>query len=298
MKNFFINLSKNFKSKFYYDYDTAKNVWFRTGGKTAVFCLVYDEFELKQIINQIGNIRYEIIGAGSNILVRDKGFDGIIFKLGKNFSKIIQNENYIEVGAGILDKNLSKFAQENNIKNFEFFSGIPGTIGGAVKMNAGCYGFETKDFLQKIKTIDQQGNINHISKKQLDFEYRNSKLPKNNIVLSANFYYSYGERKEIKQVIEEIKTQREKTQPLKKKTSGSTFKNPKNNFAAKLIEMSGCKGLNEGDAFISEKHGNFIININQASASQIEDLGTRVIDIVYNKFDIKLEWEIKIIGKR
>lgn len=296
MKKLINKLSLGLKSKFYFDYETSRNVWFRAGGKATVFCLVYDYEELKTILENIGNTKYEILGAGSNILVRDNGFDGIIFKLGKKFNQINKYDNYIEVGASILDINLSKFAQMNSIKNFEFFSGIPGSIGGAVKMNAGCFGFETKDFLREVQIIDHKINLKRITNKELDFQYRNSNLPSGSIIISSIFDYKYGNKNEINELINEIKIQREKTQPLKVKTSGSTFKNPKDNFAAKLIEDSGCKGLQVGDAYVSEKHSNFIINSNKANATQIEELGKRIIEKVYNKFDIKLEWEIKIIG--
>ena len=296
MQNFIRKISNNLKSKFYFNYNTSKNVWFQTGGNVSVFCLVYDEKELEIILNGIDEIPFEIIGAGSNILIRDKGFKGVLFKLGKNFNKIKLHDSFIEVGAGILDVNLSKFAQKKNIKNFEFYSGIPGSIGGAIKMNAGCYGSETKDILKNVKTINFKGEINYFKKNEINLTYRNSALSKGNIIISANYNCLYGERQEIEEKMKKIKMMRQNSQPLKSKTSGSTFKNPHNNFAAKLIEMSGCKGLNVGDAVVSEKHSNFLINTNNATAYQIEELGKKIIDKVYNKFGVKLEWEIKIIG--
>ena len=296
MKKIILKINKNLKSKFYFDYDTSKNVWFRAGGNAAVFCLVYDDSELRFILKNIEDIPYKIIGAGSNILVRDKGYNGIIFKLGKGFNKIVLHEDFIQVGAGTLDVNLSKYAEINNIQNFEFFSGIPGSIGGAIKMNAGCYGFETSDFLNDVKTINSKGEFCFLNKDKLKLAYRNSYLPNRDIIISANFNYLFGDKDEIKYKISQIKIMREKSQPLKSKTSGSTFKNPKNNFAAKLIEMSECKGLNVGDIFVSSKHANFLINSNKGTASQIEELGKIIIDKVYKKFNIKLEWEIKIIG--
>jgi UDP-N-acetylmuramate dehydrogenase len=291
-------ISQNLNSKIYFDYDTSKNVWFKAGGKAMVFCLVYDLKELQIILNSI-NIKefpYEVIGAGSNFLVRDSGFKGIIFKLGKNFNKINLKNSSVEVGAGILDINLSKFAKINNIKNFEFYSGIPGTIGGAIRMNAGCYGSETKDILQKITTINSIGKINTLTKDKLKLSYRDSKIPKGHIIISANYDCVYGNKEEIIKRIDYIKIMREKSQPINLKTSGSTFKNPKNNHAAKLIEMADCKGMNVGDVWVSDKHANFLINKNKVSASQIEELGKIIIDKVFDKFNIKLEWEVKIIG--
>ena len=162
-------IKKKLKSKFYYDYEIYKHTWFKAGGKTYIFCLVYNEEELEIILNNIGNLQYKIIGAGSNVLIRDKGFDGIIFKLGKLFNHISIQDNFINVGAGILDINFSKFAQMHSIKNLEFYSGIPGTIGGAIKMNAGCYGSETKKVLKRIQTLVippawQKVKISHIEK--------------------------------------------------------------------------------------------------------------------------------------
>ena len=290
------NIKKKLKSKFYYDYEIYKHTWFNTGGKAHIFCLVYDEKELEIILNNIGDLRYQIIGAGSNVLIRDKGFDGIIFKLGKLFNHMSIQNNFINVGAGILDINFSKFAQIHSIKNLEFYAGIPGSIGGAIKMNAGCYGSETKRVLKNIKTINNKGEINFFTNNQLNFKYRESSLSDKDIVISAQYKLEYGEKEEIDKNIYEIKLKREQSQPLRTKTGGSTFKNPANNYAAKLIEMAGCKKMNVGDAYVSTKHANFLINTNKASAEDIEELGLRIIDKVFKKFQIKLEWEIQILG--
>jgi len=296
VKNHIKKISQNLNSKFYFDFDMSKSVWLRAGGKAFIYCLVYNVNELKVILKEIGDFPFDVIGAGSNLLIRDSGFNGIIFKLGKEFNKINISERSVNVGAGILDTNLSKFAAKNNIKNFEFYSGIPGSIGGAIKMNAGCYGFETKDVIKEIKFINNKGELINYSKDQINFDYRKSNFPENSIIISAKFDCLYGNKEEIHSNIKNIKKIRENSQPIKSKTSGSTFKNPKNNIAAKLIEQSGCKGLQVGDVIVSEKHANFLINLNKASASEIEDLGSMIIEKVYDKFNIKLEWEIKIIG--
>ena len=289
-------ISQKLQSNFYFDFDMAKNVWFRAGGKTSVFCLVYDFNELEIILNEIKSYPYEIIGVGSNLLVRDKGFNGIILKLGRGFNKIEISDSFIEVGASILDNNLSKFAEKNSIKNLEFYSGIPGSIGGAVKMNAGCYGFETKDILEEIKLININREVIDYKKDQLKFTYRESNLPSNSIILSAKYKNEYGDKGEIESNIALIRKKRENTQPIKFKTSGSTFKNPTNEYAAKLIEQAGCKGLGVGDVYVSQKHANFLINEGNASASDIENLGNLIINKVYESFNIQLEWEIRIIG--
>ena len=292
----FYKLKNQIKSKILFDHDIGKMTWFKTGGKAKIFILVEDENELEIIINTFKGMNFFIMGSGSNTLIRDKGYNGVIIKLGKGFNKLLINENKIEAGASILDINLSKFAENNSIKNFEFFSGIPGSIGGAIKMNAGCFGSETKDNLEKISVIDYKGNKIEINANKLDLKYRSSNIKETDIVTKAIFKIKYGNKIQIQEKIDSIKSKRKDSQPLKEKTSGSTFKNPPNFFAAKLIEESGCKGLEIGDAMVSLHHSNFLINKGNASATDIEQLGKNIIDRVYDKFQIQLEWEIKIIG--
>ena len=292
----FYKLKNQIKSKILFDHDIGNMTWFKTGGKAKIFILVEDENELEIIINTFKGMNFFIMGSGSNTLIRDKGYNGAIIKLGKGFNKLLINENKIEAGASILDINLSKFAENNSIKNFEFFSGIPGSIGGAIKMNAGCFGSETKDNLEKISVIDYKGNKIGINANNLDLKYRSSNIKETDIVTKAIFKIKYGDKIQIQEKINSIKSKRKDSQPLKEKTSGSTFKNPPNFFAAKLIEESGCKGLEIGDAMVSLHHSNFLINKGNASATDIEQLGKNIIDRVYDKFQIQLEWEIKIIG--
>ncbi len=291
-----IILSDKLKSKIVKNYNISKLTWFRTGGKADLFCIVDNENELEIILNNLENIPYQIIGAGSNLLVRDGGYRGLIIKLGKSFNELKIDNNSIHAGGSILDINLSKFAYLNSIKNFEFFSGIPGSVGGAVMMNAGCYGSETKDLLQDITVMNNNGKISIIKNNDLNLSYRNSNLG-NKIVLKAKFKANKGDKEKILQDINKIKKNRAISQPLRKKTSGSTFKNPSGFYAAKLIEEAGYKGFRKGDAMVSDLHSNFLINTNNASASEIEDLGKLIIDKVYEKFQIVLEWEIKIIGE-
>jgi len=196
-----LKLSKSLKSKFIVNYDISKFTWFRAGGKTDIYSLVYDENELKIILNNIGNIPYLIIGAGSNLLIRDNGFRGLIIKLGKSFNNLTIDDNKILAGAGILDLNLAKFAYSNSIKNFEFFSGIPGSIGGAVIMNAGCFGRETKDVLHSITVMKNDGKIVIIKNEDLKLSYRNSNL-NNEIILNAAFNYEYGNK--VKNKVDKI----------------------------------------------------------------------------------------------
>ncbi len=283
-------------SKFYFDYNIGKLTWFRTGGNAKIFVIVENVEELEIILNEIKNKSFYILGSGSNLLIRDNGFNGVIIKLGKGFNSFNIYDDILEVGASVLDISLSNFALKNNIQGLEFYSGIPGSIGGAVKMNAGCFGSETKDKIDSVQIINDNFEKKIIDKKKLDLKYRSSNIKKNQIILKASFKISYGDRDIIKEKMQNIKSKRLSSQPIKNRTSGSTFKNPPNMYAAKLIEDSGCKGLQYGNAFVSEKHANFLINNGNASASDLENLGKLVIEKVYNKFDIKLDWEVKIIG--
>ncbi len=288
-------ISNKLNSKFFFDYNLGKYTWFRTGGNAKIFIIVENENELEIILNEIQNDNFYILGAGSNLLIRDSGFNGTIIKLGKGFNCLEIIEDKLKVGASVLDINLSNFALKNNIEGFEFFSGIPGSIGGAIKMNAGCFGSETKDRIESIQVYNKLEKEN-INKKNLNLTYRSSNIKNTQIILKAFFKITYGKSNEIKEKMQNIKTKRLSSQPIKNRTSGSTFKNPLNLHAAKLIQEAGCKGIKYGDAFVSEKHANFLINNGNATASDLENLGKLVIEKVYDKFDIKLDWEVKIIG--
>ena len=289
-------IQSKIKSNIFLDYDMKKSTWFRAGGKALGYVIVNDIPDLKTIISYSNQIKYYIVGVGSNLMVRDGGFDGLIIKLGKNFNKIKINEDTLSVGAGVLDVNLAKFALQNLIKDFEFFSGIPGTIGGAIKMNAGCYGSQTADNLKKILVINKLGKIKYLTKDELELKYRSSNLTDELIVLKAYFNCKYSSASEIIEKKNYIKFKRESSQPIKEKTSGSTFKNPSGEYAAVLIEKAGCKGMKNGDASVSTTHSNFIINNGAATALEIENLGKKIINQVQEKFGITLDWEIKIIG--
>jgi len=291
-----LKLSNKLESKFFFDFNLGKKTWFRTGGNAKIFIIVENSKELEIILNEIKNDKFYVLGAGSNLLVRDNGFDGIVIKLGKKFNEIKISENNIQVGASVLDINLANFALKNNIEGLEFFSGIPGSIGGAVKMNAGCFGSETEGVIESIEIYSNSLQKKKINKEELNLKYRSSNIKNNHIITKAFFKIKYGNNSDIKNKMLDIKSKRLLSQPIKQRTSGSTFKNPKNLYAAKLIEEADCKGINIGDAFVSDKHSNFLINNGNATASDLEDLGKLVIERVYNKFNIKLDWEVKIIG--
>ncbi len=296
MKNNYLSIAKKLKSKFYFNHNIGNLTWFRTGGNAKIFVIVENSQELEIILNEIYNEDFYILGAGSNLLIRDNGFDGVIIKLGKGFNNIKIIEKKIEVGASVLDVSLSNFALKNRIEGFEFFLGIPGTIGGAIKMNAGCFGSETKDNIENIEINNSSFQKKILMKKDLKLNYRTSNIKEDEIITKAMFSFNYGDKDEIKNKMQNIKNKRLSTQPIVNRTSGSTFKNPPNLFAAKLIQEAGCKGMLYGNAYVSEKHSNFLINNGNATASDLENLGKSVIEKVYNKFAIKLDWEIKIIG--
>ena len=284
------------KSKLYFDYNVGKYTWFRTGGNAKVFAIVDNNKELEIILNEIKNDNFYILGSGSNLLIRDNGYNGTIIKLGKGFNSINIDDNKLEVGASILDINLSNYALKNSIEGFEFYSGIPGSIGGAVKMNAGCFGSETKDIIDSVEIYNKFYEKKIIKKNDIKLNYRSSNIANEEIITKVIFEFNYGKKNLIKEKIDNIKKKRNSSQPIKNKTSGSTFKNPNNFYAAKLIEEAGCKGINYGDAFVSNQHANFLINKGKATASDIESLGKLIIEKVYKKFNIKLDWEVKIIG--
>ena len=296
MEKNILNIFSKLKSKVYFNYNIGKLTWFRTGGIAKIFIVVENNEELEIILKELNNYNIYILGSGSNLLVRDQGYNGVVLKLGKGFNSLKIKENKLEVGSSVLDINLANFALKNNIEGFEFFSGIPGSIGGAVKMNAGCFGSETKDLLDSIEVYDSSNNKKILMKKDLSLNYRSSKINNNQIISKAKFKFKYGDVNNIKEKMKNIKVRRLSTQPIQNRTSGSTFKNPPNFYAAKLIEDSGCKGMTYGNAFVSDKHANFIINNGSATASDLENLGKIIIEKVYKKFDIKLDWEVKIIG--
>ena len=296
MSDKILELSNKLKSKIYLDYNVGKYTWFRTGGNAKIFIIIDNNFELEIILNELNNENFYVLGSGSNLLIRDTGFNGVIIKLGKEFNSVNIIENKLEVGASVLDINLSKFALKHGIEGFEYFSGIPGSVGGAVKMNAGCYGSETKEILNSVEFYNKKLQKQNKNKENLNLTYRSSNIKDNEIISKVTFNLKYGDSDIIQHKMIDIKEKRLSTQPINNKTSGSTFKNPKNLFAARLIEEAGCKGMEYGNAVVSDQHANFLINKGRATATDIENLGKQVVDKVYKKFNIILEWEIKIIG--
>ena len=277
-----------------------KKNWFNIGGKTKAFFKADNLKELVKFLKKINNKeKIFILGAGSNILVSDKLFDGIVIKLSKNFNNIsLLGENVVIAGSAVLDKSLSDFTSENNLSGFEFLSCIPGTVGGGIKMNAGCFGKEFKDILLSIQAIDKSGNVVTIPSKDINFDYRKNDLNDDLIFLSASFKGVKSSSSKIRLETAKLKKKKEQVQPTKIKTSGSTFKNPisqTNKKVWELIKQSVPLDKTFGDASISAKHCNFFVNEGNATFNDMNNLIKFVTKKVFEKTGISLEKEIKIL---
>jgi len=275
----------------------ANYSWFNLGGPAEIFfkpdCIEDLIFFLKKIQPK----KFTILGAGSNTLIRDGGVKGITIKLSSNFSHLsLVRDNIVEAGAATLDKKISDFATKNSLTNLEFLSCIPGLIGGAIKMNSGCYGEDISQILHSIKVIDIRGNINEILAKDLKFVYRGANLEEDLIITSVRLLGKISTKQEIENKQKILIERKKKSQPSQIKTCGSTFKNPETKKAWELIKDAGCKNFKVGNAKISEKHCNFFVNDGKASSKELEELVNKVKKTVYQKTKVDLELEIKIIG--
>lgn len=292
-------LKKKFGKSLIFKESLSKYSWFNLGGPADIFFRPENKVQLIMFLNTIKHLNYEIniLGAGSNILIRDSGVKGVVIKLSSKFSNIkLINNDTIEVGASILDKKVSEFAKINNISGMEFLSCIPGSIGGAIIMNSGCYGTDMSKILQSINTINQKGEEKTIDRSEIEFSYRNSNLPNDNIIISAILKGSISSKSLIEKKQRKLIQKKKESQPNQIKTGGSTFKNAEGKKAWMLIKESGCDKLYVGDAKISTKHCNFFINNGKATSSDIEQLINKVKKEVKVKSGIELELEIKIIG--
>ena len=296
LKDLILEFSNNLKL----DYDLKKKNWFNIGGKTKAF---YRADSLKELIKFLKKIQNQekifVLGAGSNTLITDKKFDGVVIKLSNSFNNIsLLNNEIIIAGSAVTDKSLSDFAMENSLGGFEFLSCIPGTVGGGIKMNAGCFEKEFKDILVSIQAIDKSGKVTTIPAKEINFKYRDSGLSDDLIFLSASFKGINKNKDLIKNEMKVLKEKKEKSQPTRIKTSGSTFKNPINQSDKKvwqLIKESVPIEKSFGDASISEKHCNFFVNNGNAKFEDMKKLINFVSESVFKKTGIKLEKEIKIL---
>jgi len=294
------NIKKKISGKISFNESLSKLSWFNLGGPAKILFRPKNLQELSIFLKEAkGAEEIKILGAGSNTLVRDGGFNGVIIKFGKSFSHIsLFDSNTIIAGASILDKNVSSFALENSLSGFEFLSCIPGTIGGAVRMNSGCYGEEISKILVSLQVMDFKGNIKIIQSPDIKFHYRGSNLDENLIYISATLRGKKDDMLNIKNKINNFVSKKKITQPEKIKTCGSTFKNPKDEKAWKLIKDSGCAGMRVGDAQISQKHCNFFVNNGNAKSKDLEKLIHQVKKKVSDKTGINLELELQIIGEK
>ena len=294
------SLKKKISGKISINESLSKFSWFNLGGPAQILFRPKNLKELSFFLKEMKEVEaIKVLGAGSNTLIRDGGFDGVIIKFGKSFSHLsILNSDTLIAGASCLDKNVSNFALENSISGFEFLSCIPGTIGGAIRMNSGCYGENISKILVSVQAMDFKGEIKIIKRSDINFYYRGSNLDEKLLFISATFKGLKGDNTKIKKKMEELIQRKKQTQPSKIKTCGSTFKNPENDKAWKLIKNSGCAGLVVGKAEISKKHCNFFVNKGGAKSEDLENLIAKVKDKVLEKTGTELELELQIIGKK
>ena len=294
------NKFKIFKDSIYFNYSLKKLNWFNIGGDAKIY---FKPDTFQNLIEFLKLYKKEeklfVLGAGSNVLFKDDLYEGAVIKLSKNFSRIsLLNENTIIAGSGALDKTLSEFALENSLGGFEFLSCIPGSIGGGIRMNSGCFEREFKDILISVQAVNRLGEILTIPAKEIVFDYRSCDLDKDLIFLSATFKGNKKKKEEIQKEVNDLKTKKEKAQPTKIKTGGSTFKNPikqTNKKVWEIIKESVPRDIQFGDAIISDKHANFFINKNNASYKDMKKLIDFVKDSVKTRTGINLDLEIILV---
>lgn len=280
------------------DAPLAPLTWFRAGGNAEVLFRPADADDLADFLSMLpADIPVTVIGVGSNLLVRDGGVPGVVIRLGRSFMNItIEGDTHIRAGTAALDVAVARAAQEAGIAGLEFYRGIPGSVGGALRMNAGAYGGETKDVLVEAVAIDRQGKRHVLSNADMQYRYRHSGVSDDFIFVEALFRGQLDDKDAILARMNEITSSRETTQPVRMRTGGSTFKNPEGHKSWQLIDAAGCRGLKRGGAQVSELHCNFLINTGDATASDLEELGEEVRARVKATSGVTLEWEIRRIG--
>jgi UDP-N-acetylmuramate dehydrogenase len=280
--------------------DIAPFTWFRVGGKAEWLFQPSDADDLASFLAELdASVPVTVIGVGSNLLVRDGGIDGVSIRLSaKGFGQMSREDgDRIRVGTAVLDKRFASFALEQSLSGFAFYSGIPGTIGGALRMNAGANGGETKDRLVEANAVDRQGKRHRLANADFGFTYRHSAVADDLIFTDAVYQGTPADPAAIKAEMDAVEAHREAAQPIREKTGGSTFTNPPGGKAWQLIDAAGCRGLRVGGAMVSEMHCNFLINTGAATAADIERLGETVRKRVLETSGVRLEWEIKRIGR-
>lgn len=282
----------------------APYTWLRVGGAAEVLFMPKDEADLAHFLSSTPDeIPVTILGVASNTLVRDGGVKGVVVRLGPSFTKVETDGVTVRAGTAALDNKVAKEAAKAGIAGLEFYTGIPGTIGGALRMNAGCYGTETKDILTEVVAIDRTGRRQVMMLNDLGYSYRNSKVPNDLIFVEATFKGQKGKPVEIQARMNDIAQRREESQPIREKTGGSTFKNPDQTQSGgrgawQVIDAAGGRGFRVGGAQMSEKHCNFMINMGDASAADLETLGETIRQMVKGNEGVDLEWELKRIGDK
>jgi UDP-N-acetylmuramate dehydrogenase len=276
----------------------AELTWFRVGGPAQVLFMPEDEADLAYFMAHLApEIPVTVIGLGSNLIVRDGGVPGAVIRLGRGFNEVtVEDGTRVRAGAALPDVKVARAAQEAGISGLAFLRGIPGAIGGALRMNGGAYGGETKDALIEARGVDRQGRIRVLANADMHYAYRHCGAPGDIVFTQALFQGAPGDPAAIAAAMDQITQSREATQPIKSRTGGSTFKNPPGFKAWQLIDGAGCRGLKRGDAQVSELHCNFLINLGGATAADIEGLGETVRSRVQDSAGVDLEWEIKRIG--
>jgi len=276
----------------------AELTWFRVGGTAQVLFLPEDEADLVYFFGALpAAVPATVIGLGSNLIVRDGGVPGVVIRLGRGFGELkIEPGNRVRAGAAVPDLKVSRMAQQSAIAGLAFLRGIPGAIGGALRMNGGAYGRATRDVVFEVRGVDRQSRVNLIVKRDIHNGYRHCGLSENIIFTEALFQGMPGDAQTIAAEMEKITEARETTQPIKTRTGGSTFKNPPGHKAWQLIDGAGCRGMRLGNAQVSELHCNFLLNLGGATAAEIENLGEIVRKRVKEHSGVELEWEIKRIG--
>jgi UDP-N-acetylmuramate dehydrogenase len=278
--------------------EMAPLTWFRVGGPAQVLFTPADEDDLAYFLSKLPqDIPVYPVGVGSNLIVRDGGVPGVVIRLGRGFGEVRVEDGWrIRAGTAAPDVKVSRAAQEAAMAGLAFFRGIPGAVGGALRMNGGAYGRETKDALIEARGVDRKGRVRVFSNGDMQYSYRHCGAPDDIVFTQALFQGAPGDGAEIAAEMDKITESREATQPIKSRTGGSTFKNPPGHKAWQLIDAAGCRGLKVGDAQVSQMHCNFLINLGSATAADIETLGETVRRRVKEHAGIDLEWEIKRIG--
>ena len=275
----------------------AELTWFRVGGPAQLLVMPEDESDLAYFLaNLPAEIPATVIGLGSNLIVRDGGVPGAVIRLGRGFNEVKADDLSIHAGAAVPDVKVARAAQEASIAGLAFMRGIPGGVGGALRMNGGAYGRETKDALVEARAVDRRGNVHVLKNSDMGYTYRHCGAPGDFIFTHALYQGERGEAAVIAAEMDKITESREATQPIKSRTGGSTFKNPPGQKAWQLIDAAGCRGLKIGGAQVSELHCNFLINRSDATAADIENLGDAVRKRVKESSGVELQWEIERIG--